>query len=91
MSLLPQLVLYFLTFCEYLIIIMAAMSWLIAFNIMNIRNNIVRMLWSGLTLVTEPILAPIRMLLPNLGGVDLSPLVALLIILFAQKWLLGRG
>lgn len=90
MSLLLQLVLYFLKFCEYLIIIMAAMSWLIAFNIMNIRNNIVRMIWSGLMLVTEPVLAPIRRLLPNLGGVDLSPLLALLVILFAQQWLLGH-
>ncbi|MBV1707514.1 MAG: YggT family protein [Hyphomicrobiales bacterium] len=65
---------------------MAAMSWLIGFNIVNIRNNVVRTIWVSLNLVTEPILNPIRRILPSLGGVDLSPLVALLVILFVQQW-----
>ncbi len=86
MSLLAPLVIYFLKVCEYLIIIMAAMSWLIGFNIVNIRNNVVRTIWYSLNLVTEPILSPIRRILPSLGGVDLSPLVALLVILFVQQW-----
>ena len=91
MSMLAPLLLYFLKICEYLIIIMAAMSWLIGFNIVNIRNNVVRIIWSGLNLVTEPILNPIRRILPNLGGVDLSPLVALLAILFVQQWVVRHS
>ena len=54
------------------------MSWLISFNVLNVRQPIVGQIWSGLSRLLEPIYAPIRRILPNMGGIDLSPIVALL-------------
>lgn len=69
----------------YVLIASAILSWLIAFDVINIRNDIVRGIWNVLVQVTEPFLRPIRNLLPNLGGVDVSPVILLLIIFFIQK------
>jgi len=68
----------------YVIIIVAIMSWLIAFNVINIYNDLVRSIWNGLNAVTEPLLRPIRSVLPNLGGVDISPIVLLLLIFLVE-------
>ncbi len=68
----------------YVIIIVAIMSWLIAFNVINIYNDLVRSIWNGLNAVTEPLLRPIRNILPNLGGVDISPIVLLLLIFLVE-------
>ncbi len=64
----------------YVLILTAIMSWLLAFDVINFRNNLVRTVWNFLNAVTEPLLQPIRRVLPNLGGVDLSPIVLLLIL-----------
>ena len=53
-------------------------SWLLAFSVLNIHQPVVRQIWEALSRLLEPIYAPIRRVLPDLGGVDLSPLVALL-------------
>ncbi|MEE1656762.1 YggT family protein [Microvirga sp. CF3062] len=76
-----------LQFYTYLLIASAILSWLVAFNVVNIRNNLVRSIWTFLDAVTEPALRPIRKLLPNLGGVDISPIILILIIIFAQQLL----
>ena len=55
------------------------MSWLVAFGVVNIRNQFIRMVVDMLYRLTEPVLRPIRRMLPNLGGVDISPVVLLLI------------
>ncbi len=68
----------------YLIIVMAIMSWLIAFHVINIYNDFVRAIWNTLNALTEPLLRPIRQLLPNLGGIDISPVILLIIIYFLQ-------
>ena len=68
----------------YIIIAGAIMSWLIAFNVINPYNQFVRSLWQGLNALTEPALRPIRRLLPNLGGVDISPIILLLLIWFVE-------
>ena len=68
----------------YIIIASAVMSWLIAFNVINPYNQFVRSLWQGLNALTEPLLRPIRRLLPDLGGIDISPLVLILICWFIQ-------
>ena len=52
------------------------MSWLVAFGVVNMRNQFIRMVVDLLYRVTEPVLRPIRRFLPNLGGVDISPVVA---------------
>lgn len=60
------------------LIVSAVMSWLIAFNVLNTRNQAVYAIWDTLNRVTEPLLAPIRRILPNLGGVDISPIILIL-------------
>ncbi len=64
---------------------MAILSWLIAFNVVNTRNQIVRMIAELLYRLTEPALRPIRNFLPNMGGIDISPIILFLIILFIQS------
>ena len=70
---------------KYVIIASAVMSWLIAFNVVNIRNDVVRSIWNTLTALTEPLLYRIRRFLPNLGGVDISPVILFLIILLIEQ------
>jgi YggT family protein len=69
----------------WLLIAGAILSWLIAFNVVNTRNRFVYLVGDFLHRVTEPALRPIRRVLPNLGGVDLSPLVLILLLLFLQQ------
>jgi YggT family protein len=71
----------------WIIIIMVVMSWLIAFNVLNNSNNIVRQINRTLHRLTEPMLGPIRRFMPDLGGIDLSPLVLLLGLMFLQRLL----
>ncbi len=65
-------------------IISAIMSWLIAFNVINTGNRLIYMVGDTLYRLTEPMLRPIRNLLPNFGGIDFSPLIAILILLFLK-------
>ncbi len=69
----------------YVVIGSAVMSWLIAFNVVNMHNDLARSVWNFLNAVTEPLLRPIRQMLPRTGGVDLSPVVLLLGILLVQR------
>ena len=68
----------------WIIIISAIMSWLMAFNVINTYNRPVAMLVDVLYRLTEPVLRPIRNFLPNFGGIDISPVIVLLIIWFVQ-------
>lgn len=68
----------------WLVIIQAVMSWLIAFNVINTWNRPVRMVLDFLDRITEPALRPIRRFVPVMGGLDLSPLILLLIIWFIE-------
>jgi YggT family protein len=79
---------YIITLYVYIIIAGAVMSWLIAFNVINPYNQFVRSLWQGLNALTEPVLRPIRRLMPDLGGIDISPLVLILICFFIQSVIL---
>ena len=62
------------------VIVSAILSWLIAFDVLNMRNPTVYRIYTGLERVTDPLLAPIRRILPSLGGLDLSPIVFLLLL-----------
>lgn len=68
----------------YVIIIVAIMSWLVAFNVINIYNDFVRSIWNTLNALTEPLLRPIRQVLPNFGGIDISPIVLILLIILLE-------
>jgi YggT family protein len=61
----------------WIVIAGAIMSWLVAFGVVNVRNQFIRMIVDLLYRLTEPVLRPIRRFLPNLGGVDISPVVLL--------------
>ena len=69
----------------WLLIVQAVLSWLIAFNVVNTRNQFVAMLWEFLYRITEPALRPIRSIMPNLGGIDISPVILILIIILIEK------
>lgn len=69
----------------WILIATAIMSWLIAFNVVNMRNDAVRTIWNFLYQITEPVLRPIRRIMPNLGGIDISPIILLLLIFFVQR------
>lgn len=69
----------------WVIIISAIFSWLHAFNIINPSNQFVSMIGQALYNLTEPVLRPIRNFLPNLGGLDLSPIVLILGIILIQR------
>lgn len=69
----------------WVIIISAILSWLVAFNVVNPRNEVVGTIGRVFYGLTEPALRPIRRFLPNMGGIDLSPIVLLLGIFFLQQ------
>jgi len=69
----------------YVIIASAIFSWLYAFNIINSSNQLVAMIGQVLYNLTEPVLRPIRRFMPNLGGIDISPIVVLLGIMLIQR------
>jgi YggT family protein len=73
-----------ITLYIYVIIASAVMSWLIAFNVVNPYNQFVRSIWQGLNAVTEPLLRPIRRWMPDLGGIDISPVVLIQLCAFVQ-------
>jgi YggT family protein len=68
----------------WIVIAMAIFSWLVAFNVVNTRNHVVAMIGDFLYRITEPALRPIRNVLPNLGGIDISPVILFLIIVFIR-------
>ena len=71
----------------WVFLIMIIMSWLISFNVINTRNQFVNSVWRVLNQITEPILKPIRRIIPPVGGLDLSPLIVFVIIFFLQNWI----
>ena len=75
-----EVIIYLLWTYWYVVIAAVIMSWLIAFNVVNTRNQIVGMIADFLYRLTEPVFRRIRQMMPNLGGIDLSPLIVLLII-----------
>lgn len=84
MRALLDVILLVLQLYTYVIIIVAILSWLIAFNVINIYNDFVRSIWNALNALTEPLLRPIRQVLPNLGGIDISPVVLIILIWLLQ-------
>ena len=69
----------------WVLIAAAILSWLIAFNVVNVRNQFVGSVASFFYHVTEPALRPIRSVLPNLGGIDISPVVLIIGLLFLER------
>jgi YggT family protein len=78
-----------LTVATWIIIIQVILSWLLAFNVLNVSSGGVRALVLALERITAPVYRPIRRLLPDFGGIDFSPLVVLILIQVLQKLLDG--
>jgi YggT family protein len=68
----------------WILIAAAVFSWLVAFNVVNVRNPVVGMVGDFLYRITEPALRPIRNMMPDLGGIDISPVILILIIIFIR-------
>ena len=79
-----DIVLLVLDLYVWLLIASAILSWLIAFNVVNTRNQVVAMAAEFLYKITEPVLRPIRNIMPDLGGLDISPIIVILIIYFIK-------
>ena len=73
---------------EFVVIANAIMSWLIAFNIVNMRHPIVSQIARGLDAVTRPLLRPIQRIIPAMGGLDISPLILIVVIEGARGYLI---
>jgi YggT family protein len=80
-----DVILLILNLYTWVLIISAVLSWLLAFNVVNYSNNVVRTIWTTLQAVTEPLLRPIRNRMPNMGAIDISPIVLLIAIFFLER------
>ncbi len=69
----------------WIVIVYVIMTWLVQFNVMNMRNQFVAMIGNVLHRLTDPVLRPIRKIMPNLGGLDISPVVLLLLLFFIRN------
>jgi len=78
-----------LIYVTWVIIIgQAVLSWLVAFNVINTHNEFVRQLLYALDRITEPVYRPIRRILPDFGALDLSPMVAIILLMIIDRVLL---
>lgn len=73
-----EIIMLLLSVARFFIFAHFIMSWLISFDVLNVRQPLVGQIWYTLQRILDPIYAPIRRILPNLGGIDLSPIVALI-------------
>jgi YggT family protein len=80
-----DIVIYALDLYKLVIVAGAVLSWLIAFGVVNIRNDFVRAVWNLFLALTEPFLRPIRHFLPNTGGIDISPIILLLAVMLVER------
>jgi YggT family protein len=80
-----QTLMILLNVAKWIIIIQAIISWLVAFNVINTSGELVRNVLYALDRMTEPLYRPIRRIMPDLGALDLSPMVVLLAIIILQQ------
>lgn len=91
MTALFETLLLILRIAQWIILIHIIMSWLINFQVLNLRQPLVAQIWYGINTLLDPIYSRIRNLLPNLGGIDLAPLVVLIAIFFLQRLIVTGG
>ena len=85
MRALLDVILILLQMYTWLLIASAVLSWLIAFNVVNVRNQVVSTVGEVLYRITEPLLRPIRSFLPGFGGLDISPVILILLIILLER------
>ena len=87
MGSLVAILLFILDIVWFLILAQVIMSWLINFNVLNMHQPLVYQIWSGLNRLLEPLYAPIRRILPPMSGLDITPLV-LIVVIYAIRVIL---
>lgn len=91
MTSLIQILLMFLQILQFIVIAHVIMSWLINFQVLNLRQPLVGQLWYGLNRLLEPIYSRIRRFLPDMGGLDLAPLIAFFAIIALKVILINNA
>ena len=84
-----QILQLLLTVLSWILVVHIIMSWLIGFNVINTHNEFVRTVWTALERFTRPIYQPVRRILPDFGGLDLSPMVVLLTLYILNNYVLN--
>ena len=87
MEALLKLILAAINIYWWIVMLAVVFSWLFAFNVINSRNTFVNSIGNALFQLTEPVFRPIRRLLPDLGGVDVSPIIVLLLLYFLTEFI----
>lgn len=90
MQALRELIYYAFEIYIYLLIASAIVSWLTSFNVINVQNRLVYTIVSFLFRVTDPALRPIRRIMPRLGGIDISPVILILLLYFVRRLILDN-
>ena len=91
MSSLFQILMLLIDIARFIIIAHIIMSWLINFQVLNLRQPLVWQIWNGLSRMLEPLYTPVRRILPNTGGLDLAPLVVFIGIIILQRALINNA
>jgi len=79
-----------LTVVTWFIIIQIVLSWLVAFNVVSMQNDLVRQMVESLNRITEPLFRPVRKIMPDLGMIDLAPMVVILIVMILRNSIIPR-
>lgn len=90
MQILLEILDILLTVVTWFIIIQIVLSWLVAFNVVSTHNDLVRQMVESLHRITEPLFRPVRKIMPDLGMIDLAPMVVLLVIMIVQRSVIPR-
>lgn len=91
MTALMETLLLILNIAQWIVLIHIIMSWLINFQVLNLRQPLVAQVWHGLNRLLDPVYSRIRAMLPSLGGLDLAPLIVLIVIFFLQRLIVTGG
>ena len=91
MSSLFQILMLILNVVQFVVLAHVIMSWLINFQVLNLRQPLVWQIWNGLNRLLEPLYTPIRRILPNTGGLDLAPLVVFIGVIISQRALINNA
>lgn len=90
MTSLAQILLLLLNIAQFVVIVHVIASWLINFQVLNLRQPLVAQLWQGLNVMVEPVYSRIRRFLPPMAGIDLAPLIVLIVIFGLQRIIINN-
>ena len=86
-----QVLLLIVDIAKWIILANVIMSWLINFQVLNLRQPLVAQIWNGLNQILEPLYSRIRRMLPATGGIDFAPLIVIIVVFFLQRLVATGG